>query len=206
MGLLLLPIQSAWQQNASPKEFGPKVANAQIANEDRLIRSLASTDRREGLGAAIELRLDRKALVAKLLNIINSTNSVIQKLPAIVVLGEYRVSQAGPILVQHLEWDDAVPGEIAGVSQATIEKMSLECCPVRLALQEIGEPAIPLLLGRITETDDAKIIEKCAFICYQIEGADITQFRMQQILVKESDSKRKDRLKSALNALEKIKR
>ena len=189
----------------STGKLAAPVRSAEITKANQVMESLVSTNRREGLSAAIELRGRMQQLESELMAILTSTDSTSQKLPAIVVLGEHRVPQAAPILVQHLEWDDEAR-PIIGVTTATFEKSALECCPVRIALEEIGEPAIAPLLDRIVGTDNVKIIEKSAFICHEIEGQDVTQFRLQQLLSKETDPKRKPRIQAALDALEKIKR
>ncbi len=153
----------------------------------------------------MELREQSQQLRQKLLAIVGSTNSTSQKLPAVVILGELRAIEAAPILAQHLEWDtEAKP--IVGVTAGSFEKMSLEFCPVRIALEEIGEPAISPLLERIRDSDDGKITQKCVLICQTIEGADVTEFRLQGLLKKERDPKKKARIQSALEVLEKIKR
>jgi hypothetical protein len=186
----------------SPGKLASAVRSAETAKENQLMESLVSTNRRVGLSAAIELRGQMQQLESELMAILTSTNSISRKFPAIVVLGEHRAPQAAPILVQHLEWDDEAR-PIIGVTSATFEKSALECCPVRIALEEIGEPAIAPLLDRIVKTDDIKIIEKSAFICHEIEGRDVTQFRLQALLSKETDPKKKARIQSALEALEK---
>jgi hypothetical protein len=200
------PPQADQQEQPAP-EFSEKgklaaaILNAQIMKEANLMSRLASTNRKEGLGAAVELGMARRGLIEKLLTIVKDTNSINQKLPAIVVLGEYRESQAAPILAEHLEWDDSVSGEITGFARPTIEKLSLECCPVTTALEQIGQPSIAPLLERIKQTDDAKITAKCILVCKQIEGIEITRFRLREQLEREADPKKKGRIESALKTL-----
>lgn len=168
------------------------------------LNSLVSMDRDARRNAAVELDEKRREMVQKLIAIINSTNSAKVKVHAVIVLGEYRAPEAVPVLVQHLEWDDAARG---GFYNGLIREEEIEekCCPVSMALEKIGMPAIPALLDRIVGTDDAKIIEKCVSICRTIEGREVTQFRLQGLLAKETDPKKKARIVSALEALEKKK-
>ena len=77
--------------------------------------------------------------------------------------------------------------------------------PVAMALQRIGIPAIPQLLDEIVRTDEVKTAGKCASLCRMIEGRDVAKFRLQGMLDRETDPKKKERLQSALRILNDLK-
>jgi HEAT repeat protein len=136
------------------------------------------------------------------MEILQSTNSVERKLDAVIVLGEYRAVEAVPILVDHLEWDEATVGEVTRIlPQEEVEEL---WGPVTMALQKIGVAAVPPLLERISATDNPKLTWKCTWICSRVEGPAVTRFRLQGLLEKETDVKRKGRIEAALEALKKI--
>lgn len=166
------------------------------------IDAIISTNRDTRLRAATELDDQRRQLVKKLIVILNSTNADSVKLEAVVVLGEYRAVEAIPILVQHFEWDDAAPR--VGFNSLWIEERDELGYPVDNALVNIGMPAIPALLDKIMETDDVKIAGKCVTICQYIEGLEATRFRLQGLLQKETDTKKKERIQAALDYLKGI--
>jgi hypothetical protein len=169
--------------------------------QEQALESIISTNRDIRLRAATRLDDQRRQLVKQLIVILNSTNADSVKLEAVVVLGEYRAVEAIPILVQHFEWDDASPR--GGIHALWREEVEDTGYPVDEALDNIGMPAIPALLDKITETDDAEIVGKCVTICQHIEGLEVTRFRLQALLDKETDLKKKERIQSALEALKK---
>ena len=183
--------------------YSQEAKAAQSPNEQSLLQkdleSIISTNRDIRLRAATQLDDQRRQLVKRLIVILNSTNADSVKLEAVVVLGEYRAVEAIPILVQHFEWDDA---SLRGGDHALwIEELDELGYPVDYALDNIGMPAIPALLDKITETDDAKIVGKCVAVCQYIEGLEATRFRLQGLLQKEADPKKKERIQAALDAL-----
>ena len=189
----------------------PKIAYAQALapehslaggtlKEDNSLKNLVSTKRDLRIKAAVEIDEKRKQLINNLIGILNGTNSDKVKVDAVIVLGEYRASEAVTLLAGHLELDEATRG---GFFNGIIRREEVEekTSPVSIALEKIGMPAVPVLLEKIIQTDDAKITAKCASICQAIEGAEVTQFRLQNLLAKEADSKKKERIQSALDAL-----
>jgi len=173
-------------------------------SQGEVLDNLISTNWNARVMAAVELDDRRQQLVQNLMAILDSTNSARVKVDAIVVLGEYRASEAVPILIQHLEWDEAARAGIYN-GLARSEELEEKTMPVSIALEKIGMPSIPALLVKITETDDAITTEKCISICNRIEGREITQFRLQGLLEKESDQKKKERIQSALDILKNLK-
>jgi len=172
-------------------------------NQAQTLESLVSTNRNVRLDVAVKLDKQRSQLVQKLMVIIDGTNSVKVKLDAVVVLGQYRASEAVPLLVRHLEWDDA--GSHGEPMRPTMtEEDWAEITPVTFALEKIGIPAIPELLDKIAQTDDTNITTKCVSIFQAIEGKEVTQFRLQGLLDKETDPKKKERIQAALDALKKL--
>ncbi len=151
------------------------------------------------IAGAAQLDRQRSDLIQALLGIIDSTNSPAVKVTAVTVLGEYRAAEAVPVLVQHLEWDQAVPG---GVTKRTPREVAeIVLAPVSIALQKIGMPAVAPLLARVAETDDKRTATKCVAICGRIEGVDVTEFRLRALLAKETDQTRRARIQSALESL-----
>lgn len=168
------------------------------------MESLVSTNREERRRAAVELDEQRKQLIAKLIAILNSTNAPEVKVHAVVVLGQYRAAEAVPILVQHFEWDDVLHGGFYN-GFVKLEEMLEKDRPVSGALMNIGEPAVPALMEKIAQIDDAKVARKCVAICRRIEGLEVTQFRLQNNLNKETDQKKKERIQSAQETLKDLK-
>ncbi len=72
-------------------------------------------------------------------------------------------------------------------------------------LFNIGTPAIPALLDRITQTDDQDLVGRYVTICKRIEGREVTHFRLQGLLEKEKDPQNRKRIESALDILGKQK-
>lgn len=175
---------------------------------------LISTNADERFDAAVSLdrqqrslpEEERKQLVQKLMDILDSTNSDEVKVYAVVVLGEYRASEAVPDLVHHLEWDEKGAFGSGGPSlwAPGVREEEELTCPVSSALMNIGLPAIPALLNRITETDDSTTMDRYLRLCRAIEGAEVTQFRLQGLLERASDQNLKDRIQSALDTLKAI--
>lgn len=216
MTFSLLAPQRVWSQG-SPAPSPPKqlsieeqhrqaFLNAErerqtLEAEKKALREVLLTgDRDSKLYAARKVGDRRKELIQTLLAIVEGTNAVSEKFPAIDVLGYYRAAEAASILASHLEWDAAAPKDGTTPPPIEVDKIF---APVSSALQEIGLPAIAPLLQRIVETDDIGILQRCVSICNRIEGHDVTQFRLQGLLSKETDAKKKARIESALAALEK---
>ena len=194
--ILVLPLPKIYSQGTAAEQL-PVLEESQ----EKCLESLISTNRASRLQAAEELDKQRNDLVLKLIQILDSTNSNNVKSDAVVVIGEYRDEWAVSKLIDHLgmtndfSWGPHLSG--AGVSLEEIEESS----PVAWAIIKIGLPAIPRLLDKITQTDDLKTIKTCASLCKNIEGLEITQFRLYGLLDKETDQKKKERIQSALDAL-----
>jgi len=176
---------------------------------EQALESLVSSNQNARLNGAVSLDAQRpqlseerqKQLVGKLMDILNSTNPDEVKVYAVVVLGQYKASEAVPLLMQHFEWDTAGQGRGLNGGPNRIEHEAL-VLPVTQALVSIGLPAIPFLANTIAVTDDTWVRDKCIRVCLRIEGRELTQFRFRRLLEKESDLKRKGRIQSALEALE----
>jgi hypothetical protein len=144
-------------------------------------------------------------MVAKLLPILESTNSTEVKLDAVIVLGQYRAKEAVPFLVQHLEWDEQYPAPMSGsLRSGTSEQFLARGDMVGDALWSIGSTAVPALMDRIVETDATNITAKCVLLCYRIEGRDLTQRKLQELAELATDDKKKKRIQSALDVLKKV--
>jgi len=166
-----------------------------VVSQQEALESLVSSEKAARLNAARQLDNRRRELIPKLMEILKSTNSDEVKAGAVIVLGQYRASEAASLLVHHFEWDETRQHDYQS-GHILIEE---DLTPVTSALTEIGQPAIEPLLERIVETDDTKITVKCVHICHYIEGLDVTQFRLQELLGAAPDNKKKERIQSALN-------
>jgi hypothetical protein len=168
---------------------------------------LVSTNVQKRLDAANKLIVPRRELIKNLMEIINSTNSMEVKVPVAVVLGRYHATQVIPFLVTNLEWEAHLPsnwrkyeGSYGMVYDYDVS-IEIDMSPISSPLFNIGMPAIKPVLDKMLQTDDLETIRLCADICKSIEGKEVTQFRLQGLLNKESDPKKKERIQSALDAL-----
>ena len=175
--------------------------------QEKVLESLTVTNEYARMDAAMKLDNERRAVINKLIAILNGTNADIVKVDAVIVLGQYRAQESIPILLRHLEWDEltsksSISGTVFG--NPPLEVGAKDYGTVTMALKQIGMPAVPALLDKITQTDDTKITTKCVSICKAIEGPDVTGFRLKALLDKETDPKIKARIQSALDALKKL--
>jgi hypothetical protein len=70
------------------------------------------------------------------------------------------------------------------------------------ALVGIGNPSIPAMIRKLSESDDAKVRELSLQVLTRIDGdKDISQLRLQKALKAETDSEKQARLQAALKAL-----
>ncbi|MGD1085514.1 MAG: hypothetical protein ABSA47_12310 [Verrucomicrobiota bacterium] len=179
--------------------------SSQPMSPEAALDALVSTNRSERLNAVRALNTPRVQLAARLMAILNSTNSDAVKVDAVIVAGQEHIDQAIPWLVRHFNLDDVYPrqmsymGSLRGIGEALLESES-----VSGALWKIGLPAIPALLDRIAETDETNITAKCVLVCYRIEGRDLTQFRLQQFADLATDQKTRDRIQSAIGILKNL--
>jgi hypothetical protein len=215
-----LPLQAAEPTNSSegPKngqglQDGAKLMEEFLAMtsktnadlpQDKAVESLVSSNRGERLSGVRALYDQRRQLVKKLIGILDSTNSAAIKVDTVIVLGEYRASEAVPTLISHFDWDDVVHGAIF-TSVTTTEEVDEMVMPVSVALSKIGLPAIPRLLEKISETDDTNIVKKCVWTCASIEGVEATQIRLLDLLERQTDKNGKAGIQSALDALVELK-
>ena len=179
-------------------------SKSQISQDKVMASLLSETDRVERLIALRTLMENRTNYVRKLMAVLEGDGSDDFKVSIAIVLGEYRAVECIPFLMQHLEPDHRYPrmmvnGRLPPPDLVTYKE------PMRAALEKIGAPAIPPLMGKITQTDNAQLMEKCLSICNAIEGAEVTQFRLQRLSEKETDPKKKERLQSALKVYESLK-
>jgi HEAT repeat protein len=175
------------------------------SSQQNALQAIASTNGETRLNAAIQLDEERNRLIQGLLSVLKSTNSDTIKIEAIIVLGEYRAAEAVPLLVEHLEWDDAAHGGVFVKGPLAKEATERKLVPVVFALTKIGMPAIPAILDKISISDDNKIVKKCVACCCVIEGIDMTRKRLEDRINKEAKSENKMRLESAIQALNNIK-
>jgi hypothetical protein len=150
--------------------------------------------------AVSALERERTQLANQLLGILNGTNSNGAKVDAVIVLGRYRITEAVPSLMQHLELDDINPRPSGWQNRGPgIE--TFEATPVSDALWRIGTASIPFLLDKLAESEDTNVISKCVRVCYRIEGRTMTQVRLQQLKDLATDQKMKARLEFAIGTV-----
>lgn len=140
----------------------------------------------------------RQAVISALLPIMDGDSSADAKRDVAKVLGEYRAVEAVDTLVRNLELE-LQPRILKGLVK------DADVYPISRALSKIGKPAIPALLARIAETDDTALIERCAQICVEIEGREVAELVMNRHAEKVPTSEAKQRLKQALDTIQKVK-
>lgn len=136
----------------------------------------------------------RQAIISALLTIMDGETSADIKRDVAKVLGDYRAVEAVEPLVRNLELELQLR-----ILKGLIKDEDL--CPISQALKKIGKPAIPALLAKITASDNAVLIQRCAKICVDIEGQEVAELIMNRHLEKVPKSEEKNRLKQALDAI-----
>jgi hypothetical protein len=198
--------------------------NKELPQEDAL-KDIVSTNAQVRLVAAIQLDQRRAHLIRKLLAVLDSPIPDERKMDAALILSYCQVKEAIPFLVNHLEWQghiitdhaayeaylDGLNWHRSGATSAFAvgeHNVGLDVTevPVSTALTFMGVCAIPALLDKIIQTDDQRIIGSCVIICKDIEGPEVTQFRLQGLLQNEVDAKKKERIQSALDVLKNLNR
>jgi hypothetical protein len=203
---------------------GEPAANTNnVVPQEKLLEDIGSTNGLVRLDAAIQLNRQRGQLIRKLLAILDSSMPDESKMDAAVILGDYGAPQAIPFLVNHSDWEvnlqtnntarDAYFESFGGLEMFRVRsrepigevnvKDAMES-PVTRALLMIGSRALPALLDKITQSDNERLRGTSVIICDEIEGNEVTQFRLQGLLQKETDSKKKERIQSALDILKKV--
>jgi hypothetical protein len=144
----------------------------------------------------------RREFIGKLMEIVDGSSSNAVRRDAAFLLGAFRAVEAIPVLIKNLDLDDSGSNVRFSHDKELGDRNSL---PVSSALQKIGAPAVSALMSKILEVDDAKTVGKCVVICKSIEGREVSKFRLQSMLDREIDPKRKERLGSALRILNDLK-
>ena len=182
--------------------------SASVINlQQKALDSLLSDDLDERAIATAELNDHRNKLINRLLQILYSNISMEKKAAVAVTLGRYQADAAVPFLVDNLEWEVKNAKKMnAGITYSTSisEKEEILGWPMSFPLVNIGTPAVEPVLKKLTQTDDPEVGRLCLWICQMIEGPDVTQFRLQGLLDKETDQTKKGRIQSALNALKNL--
>jgi HEAT repeat protein len=197
-GLTVSLLETAHSQDASASKPS---AQQQSRQEDLAALIATNPDRTKIASLLYE---ERNASVKTLMAILDGTNSDEVKMRAVVALGEYRASEAVPFIVAHFDWDDQFGVQtVMGKAMEVREVTAPTYRPMSEALQEIGSPAIPALLGRIAEPENAKenTITRCLWLCRRIEGDEVTQFRLQKLLDRTKDQKKRERVQVAVDTM-----
>jgi hypothetical protein len=71
------------------------------------------------------------------------------------------------------------------------------------AVLKIGSPALPALVKNLESSDDADMRRSSLEAICEIDGKDkdLSQFRLREAIQRQTDSKKKERLQSALQIL-----
>ena len=186
---LLLAFQNVGGQSTLPAP-GSKV---DVSDDISLLYQFPLTRRSETASVALHLLEHRTNFTQILLRQVGTSNI---NPDVIVVLGEYRITESAAFLVLHLDLD--FEGRSWNIDRLPDPNQPIYVNTVSTALEKIGMPAISALMDRIAKEDDAKLLERCLAICNAIEGAEVTQFRLQRLAERETDPKRKKHLQSAL--------
>lgn len=136
----------------------------------------------------------RQETVQALISILDGTFSAGAKEDAAKILGEYRAVEAVDPLLRNIEVQFR-PRILKGL----IQKADFH--PISQALIKIGNPAIPAVLTRITQTDNQAVISECARVCLDIEGHDLAEIIVQKQIDKQDSAEAKSRLTQALNII-----
>jgi hypothetical protein len=192
-------------------------------SQEKLLEDIGSTNGLVRVDAAILLEHRQGQMIRKLLAILDSPIPDEQKMDAAVILGACRERRAVPFLVNHLDWNfnlhtntlayDAYikssgayfTGGHDTRNVGEVDVRSVLTNPVLLSLNYIGIFAIPALLDKLSQSDNPSVSNDCVFTCIAIEGTAVTQFRLERLLQKETDSKKKERIQTALEMLKEFK-
>jgi HEAT repeat protein len=199
---------SSWPSGVCAQISSTPISLSDSAPHQQLIADLASTNVTTRLEAAKEMDAQRRQTINHLMALLDSTNSDEVKRFAMVVAGKYRAEEAVQFLVNHLDWEVNMPAHDDSIhappTKLNDEQFQADNTPVSGALREIGMPAVPWLLEKIRTSDDSKVTRKCVLICWNIEGEEVIQFRLQRLLYQETNQIAKARIQSALDFLKDV--
>ncbi len=169
---------------------------------------LLHSDQKAERNRAVKWLADqRQEIIAEAMKTLAGPYSDDVRMAAARTLGEYRASEAVSLLMANLEMERHVPhsGPI-GMSElyAGEQEMRSRDFPLTVALERIGEAAIPALIGRIKTADDVETELTCMTVCWRVEGPDVTQFRLQKEMEAERDVNTKGRIQLALQMMDDI--
>lgn len=143
---------------------------------------------------AIKLAVERRQLGRTLIQRMNATRSKDVKACSAYLLGQYRIAEAAQDLAAAITLD-------MGFSKQ--KKLPLwGQYPVVQALVEIGQPSVPYMIRNLEESDDAKIRELSLTVLRHVVGPETAAFLIRSAMEQQEDVENRDRLDSALTALE----
>ena len=148
--------------------------------------------------AAKDISECRREIVQRLMEVVAGQASDEAKVEATHLLGEYRAKEAVGVLLDNFRigWKIHVGSMISDAA----------LFPVGDALAQIGEPAIPAIIAKLTITNDKDTQSTYLWMLRMIEpDKQILQLRIQQALDQEAEANRKANLQKAMDGLIKTK-
>ena len=154
---------------------------------------------KEGL---LEIVTDRKARIESLIAVLDLGDKDARGAErtslnaAIVVLGELRAVEAIPSLLRYIVF-------YTGDGAFSVNKLvgrDKGYAAVK-ALAEIGSPAIPSVMKKLSESEDDIVLVNCAWVINEIVGRRFLMPYLQYALENEQDDNKKRRIKYLLDML-----
>lgn len=176
----------------------PKVHAAERSPVEK-IESADLDLQKEGL---LEIVTDRKARIESLIAVLDSGDKDARGTErtslnaAIVALGELRAVEAIPSLLRYI---DFYTGNGAFSVNRLVGK-DKKYAAVK-ALAEIGNPAIPSVMKKLSESEDDIMLVNCAWVINEIVGRKFLLPYLQDAYENERDGKNKQRIKYLVDKL-----
>lgn len=176
----------------------PKVHAAELTPVEKI--GSADLDlQKEGL---LEIVTDRKARIESLIAVLDRGDKDARGTErtslnaAIIALGELRAVEAIPSLLRYIVF---YTGDGAFSVNRMVSK-DKKYAAVK-ALAEIGNPAIPSVMKKLSESEDDIVLVNCAWVINEIVGRKFLLPYLQDTYENERDGKKKQRIKYLLDML-----
>ena len=154
---------------------------------------------KEGL---LEIVTDRKARIESLIAVLDSGDKDARGTErtslnaAIIALGEHRAVEAIPSLLRYIVF---YTGDGAFSVNRIVGRDKMYAAVKALA--EIGNPAIPSVMKKLSESEDDIVLVNCAWVINEIVGRRFLMPYLQYALENEQDDNKKRRIKYLLDML-----
>lgn len=176
----------------------PRAHGAELTPVEK-IESANLDLQKEGL---LEIVTDRKARIESLIAVLDSGDKDARGTErtslnaAIIALGELRAVEAIPSLLRYIVF-------YTGDGALSVNKIvgnDKKYAAVK-ALAEIGNPAIPSVMKKLSESEDDIVLVNCAWVINEIVGRKFLIPYLQDAYENEQDEKKKLRIKYLLDML-----